>query len=107
MGLLHATICLLVPSSRSILQLRSSLQLNLHSLYASAAEAFPSLRLPAPADHWSQTKMADSDKYEVLGKIGKSKSSVDCLIKKLKLNLSGQGSFGVINKVRRKSDGLV
>ena len=48
---------------------------------------------------------ADPSKYEVLTTIGMHTSLAHCRLL-LKFN-TGKGSFGVIRKVRRKSDGLV
>jgi len=50
--------------------------------------------------------MSESEKYEVLEKIGQFAVAVDA--DNLLLTIPpGHGSFGVIHKVRRKSDGLV
>ena len=44
----------------------------------------------------------ESDKYDVLDKIGEAPPS--CL-QASQANVTGHGSFGIIRKVRRKTDG--
>lgn len=52
--------------------------------------------------------LAEADKYEVLERIGTSTFIILLMSMKIKLtNGLGCGSFGIIRKVKRKSDGFV
>lgn len=54
--------------------------------------------------------LAEADKYEILEKIGMSchiRPLHCCLELNIYIVLSGCGSFGIIRKVKRKSDGFV
>jgi hypothetical protein len=51
--------------------------------------------------------LAEADKYEVLEKIGKSSNAGNFRSRTETDRSPGSGSFGVIRKVRRKSDGFV
>lgn len=54
--------------------------------------------------------LAEADKYEILEKIGMSchLQLLPCCLKlNSNFNLPGCGSFGIIRKVKRKSDGFV
>jgi hypothetical protein len=50
-------------------------------------------------------EFADASKYDVLSKIGNLLKTQ--YFEKEKLTLKGHGSFGVVKKVRRQSDGKV
>lgn len=52
--------------------------------------------------------LAEADKYEILEKIGKSILESSHVAVPLALTMdTGSGSFGIIRKVMRKSDGFV
>ena|SRR5579871_5625688 len=55
-------------------------------------------------DSFKYSIMSESEKYEVLEKIG---LYFPMPVNERFTNIVGHGSFGVIHKVRRKSDGLV